>query len=270
VILTYHNDIVGPGWKKLVTSAYRYSFLHLTLSLANWIVVTTPGRVGLSPLLLRFADKVVHIPVGIDAYRFQPLSLHTDGNIIGFLALLRDTHQQKGLDVLLRAMQILHKRGITVRLKVGGDGNLLPYYRSLAQELGILEKVDFVGFVPEEALVEFYNSLDVFAFPSTDYRFEGFGMAASEALACGRPVVTTTAAGIAPLISENGCGFVITPGDPDALANAIQHLLCDIPLRTEMGCRGRDLAERLSWDKIAEEYEQLYVEALSGLKVERT
>jgi glycosyltransferase involved in cell wall biosynthesis len=269
VILTYHNDMVGPGWKKLVTSAYGHSLLQVTLSLANVIVVTTPGRVSLSPVLRQFAEKVVHIPIGIDTCRFQPLSSRTDGNTIGFLALLRDTHRQKGLDVLLRAMQILHKRGVTVRLKVGGDGNLLPYYRSLARELGMLEKVDFVGFVPEEALAKFYNSLDAFAFPSTDYRFEGFGMAASEALACGRPVITTTAAGIAPLISENGCGLVIPPGDPDALANAIQSLLGDATARTKMGRRGKDLAERLSWDRVAEDHEQLYVEGLSGRKGER-
>lgn len=264
VVLTYHNDIVGPGWKRAVTGTYRSSLLQVTLSLTDRIVVTTPDRLKLSPILQRFRDKVVHIPLGVDSRDLHPIAAPTSGSkTIGFLALLRDTHWHKGLNILLEAMRILHRRSQPVKLKVGGDGNLKPYYQALAEELGVLEDIEFTGFLPEESLVEFYNSLDAFVLPSIDQRFEGFGLVASEALACGRPVVTTTATGIAPIISENGCGLVVPPGDPDALADAIQNLLCDPTAGVEMGRRGREVAERFSWENVAGAYEGLYSEVIS-------
>jgi glycosyltransferase involved in cell wall biosynthesis len=270
VILTWHNDITGPGWKRPVTGAYNWSLHQLTLFLTDRIVITTPHRLTLSPILSRFSKKVVHIGEGIDCTRFRPISAPSNGNTVGFLALLRSTHRYKGLHVLLKAMRILNGRRIPIKLKVGGDGNLLPYYRSLAVDLGVQDSVEFTGFIPEDSLVEFYNSLDAFVLPSVDYHIEGFGLVALEAASCGRPVVTTTAAGIAPIISENGCGLVVPPADPEALADAIQGLLGGAAARVEMGQRGRALAERLSWDKVAEDYEQLYAEALLGRKGERT
>jgi glycosyltransferase involved in cell wall biosynthesis len=160
-------------------------------------------------------------------------------------------------------MRILHCKEQPVKLKVGGDGNLKSYYQALAEELGVLENIEFTGFLPEESLVGFYNSLDAFVLPSIDQRFEGFGLVASEALACGRPVVTTTAAGIAPIISGNSCGFVVAPRDPDALASAIQQLLFDTATKQKMVKSSRVVAERLSWDQVAGEYEGLYSEVIS-------
>jgi len=126
--------------------------------------------------------------------------------------------------------------------------------------------VDFVGFLPPIGgeVVDLYSSLDVFVLPSLGLRRENFGLVALEAAACGIPVVTTTGAGVAPLISEGGCGIVVSSGDTIGLADAIQNLLGDTAARIEMGRRGRGLAERLSWDKVAEEYEHLYEEVLSS------
>lgn len=264
-ILTYHSDLVGSGWKGAVTGAYRYSVLQATLSLVDRIVVTTPDRLGVVPILRRFSKKVAQIPLGTDTQHFSPSSQMPDSNTIGFLGLLRDTHRYKGLAVLLDAVQILHERGVAVKLRIGGDGNLLPHYRSLAKQLGVADNVEFAGFIPPlgREIVEFYNSLVTFVLPSTDLRIENFGLVALEAAACGRPVVTTTEAGIAPIITENGCGLVVPPGDPAALAEAIQKLLGDASLRANQGRRGREMAERLSWNKIAGEYESLYLDVAS-------
>ena len=266
VVLTYHSDLVGSGWKRLVTGAYRGSLLRMTLSLADRIVVTTPDRLKVVPALRSFKKKVVSIPLGIDSSRFRPSKNSSGGETIGFLSLLRESHRYKGLEVLLEALQILNKREVPVTLKVGGDGDLLSYYRSLARNLGVDEIVDFVGFLPPLGgeVVDFYNSLDVFVLPSLDLRRENFGLVALEAAACGIPVVTTTGAGVAPLISEGGCGIVVSSGDTIGLADAIQNLLGDTAARIEMGRRGRGLAERLSWDKVAAEYEHLYEEVLSS------
>lgn len=269
VILTYHNDIGGSAWKGLAARAYNRTLLRLTLALVDRIVVTTPNRLHLSPIPRRLHRKVVHIPLGTDSRRFRPLPTPSDGRTLGFLALLRRTHRYKGLDVLLRALPLLAQRGSALKLKVGGEGDLLPYYRTLARELGVLDGTEFLGYVPEDGLPGFYNSLDVFVLPSTDRRFEGFGLVALEALACGRPVITTTAAGVAPLIAENGCGLVVPPEDPQALAEAIDRLLSDPALRAEMGRRGRELAERLSWDKMAEAYERLYRAVIRERKGDR-
>lgn len=266
VVLTYHNDIVGSGWKGLAAGAYTSSLLQMTLALVDRIVVTTPHRLRLSPALRRFAHKVVPVPLGVDAQRFRPLALPTDGGTIGFLALLRDTHRYKGLDVLLEAARLLRDRGISFRLKIGGAGNLLPHYQRRRRELGLGQQAEFLGFLPEDQLAMFYNSVDVFVLPSIDRRFEGFGLVALEALACGRPVVTTSAAGIASTVAENGCGLVVPAGDAAALADAIVQLLGDAELRAGMGQQGRAVAERHSWTQVAAAHQRLYEEVVSHRK----
>src|SRR6185295_4324644 len=197
LVLSYNNDLVGSGLKGAIAAAYNRLFLPRLLRRAARIVTSNPGYADFSPHLAPCRDRIVHIPWGVDTETFTP-GPFPEGpeRIIGFLALLDRHHRYKGLDDLLQAIARLPKH-LPVRLRVGGQGEELPRYRALAADLGIADRVDFLGFIPQADLPDFYRACHLFALPSTDGTQEGFGLVLLEAMASGRPVLTTPVVGMA-------------------------------------------------------------------------
>ncbi len=264
LVLSYNNDLVGPGLKGVIAAAYNRFFLLRLLRRTTRIVTSNPGYGTFSPHLRPFADKIEHIPWGVDAEKFSPVPL-PDGpeRIVGFLALLDRHHRYKGLDELLRALAILRSSGTSterpIRLRVGGAGEEMPRYRALAAELGIEAQVDFLGFVPHAELVDFFRSCHLFALPSTDGSQEGFGLVLLEAMACGRPVLTTPVVGMARDIVSAGAGILVPPRDTSALAEALGNVIRDEARLREIGGKARALVEeRFTWDAIADRYERTF------------
>jgi glycosyltransferase involved in cell wall biosynthesis len=97
------------------------------------------------------------------------------------------------------------------------------------------------GFVPHERIGEYYARAAVVCVPS---RREGYGMVAREAMAYARPVVSTGAGGLADAVTDGEHGLVVEPGDSVALRAAIERLLTDGKLRTQLGAAGRERARR--------------------------
>jgi glycosyltransferase involved in cell wall biosynthesis len=244
LVLTYHNDVAGEGLKKVIAAVYNRAFLPRLLESSTRIVATNPRH---SPRL----DNPICIPWGVDTERFHPPAEEPGLPLtVGFLSLLDVHHRYKGLEVLFEALRLLPE----VRLRVGGKGDDLAFYQRRAEELGVAERVDFLGFV--EDLTAFYGSCHVFALPSTDIR-EGFGLVLLEAMACGRPVLTTPIVGMAADIERSGAGVLVPPNDPTALAAALSGLE-DLP---EMGRRARRLVEELyTWERVADDYERLFTD----------
>ena len=127
------------------------------------------------------------------------------------------------------------------RWKFSGDLDLVD-------QLGLRDRVRFIGFVPDEEIPAFYNLADLFVFPSL---YEGFGIPILEAMACGCPVVT----------SKTGCGpevageaaLLVDPYSPADIAQAIYTLLTDEPLRQALKEQGVKRAEQFSWHKCAQQ-----------------
>jgi rhamnosyl/mannosyltransferase len=129
--------------------------------------------------------------------------------------------------------------------------------RQLAVQLGIESRVKFMGHVSSEDLVNLYHAADLFVLPSTQPT-EAFGVVQIEAMACGLPVVSTDLPTGVPWVNQNGVtGLIVPPGDPDALAAAINQLFDDQALRSRMGEAGKRRAveqfsaERMVGDFIA-------------------
>jgi glycosyltransferase involved in cell wall biosynthesis len=269
LVLSYNNDLVGPGLKGVIGAAYNRWFLPRLLRRSTRIVTSNPGYGEFSPHLRPFSSKIEHIPWGVDAKTFSPAPFpQGPERIVGFLAILDRHHRYKGLDELLHALAILRAgtgpnapNGHPVRLRVGGSGEELPRYRALAAELGVADQVDFLGFVPHEGLADFFRSCHLFALPSTDGSQEGFGLVLLEAMACGRPVLTTPVVGMARDIETAGAGFLVPPRDAAALSVALSGLIHDEARLHEIGRRGRSLVEeRFTWRAIAGRYEALFLE----------
>jgi glycosyltransferase involved in cell wall biosynthesis len=156
-------------------------------------------------------------------------------------------HPLKGLDVLLDAWSLLGHP--SAMLTVVGDG---PARQDVGRRaaLAAVSSVRLTGHLDREALAAEYASADVFVFPSLS---DPWGLVLNEAMACGLPVVTTSAPGAAEdLVSDGWNGYVVRPGDAVALAEAMRALAADADLRASMGRRSLERIAGFSPDRCAE------------------
>jgi rhamnosyl/mannosyltransferase len=139
----------------------------------------------------------------------------------------------KGVDVLLEAMKSLDGLALIV-----GDGPLRSRLEAQARDLGISNRVRFLGSVSDQELAALYGACSVFVLPSVT-RQEAFGVVQLEAMSAGKPVVSTDVGTGVGWVNRNGeTGFVVPPRDVSALRDAIARLLEDPELGTSMGDAG--------------------------------
>jgi glycosyltransferase involved in cell wall biosynthesis len=264
LVLNYYNDIVAQGGiAEKTAQLYNKTFLKSLLKKADRIIIIQENYIYTSPYLSEFTDKISVVPVGVDVNQFQPIKIDKRENSIFFLSLLDEFHKYKGLEYLLKAIQIVQKDIDNVKLIIGGKGNLLKYYKSMAESLGIENNVEFHGFIAEEKIVEYYNSCSLFILPSISSAQEGFGIVALEALACEKPVITTNIVGVADDLKKVNAGRIVPPKDAKKLAGAIIELLSNEQMSKKMGVKGRKLVEKkYTWLKIAEMTEDIYKKVL--------
>jgi Glycosyltransferase len=263
LVLTYHNDIVGEGYANYVAHLYNHTGLKLVLERANRIIITQPNYLASSSYLEKYEDKVEVVPVGVDAEKFRPMNTENEGNTLFFLSVLDRFHEYKGLDYLLQALNTVKEEVPDVKLIVGGEGELLDRYRQVSSSLGLEENVEFVGFIPDDKIVQYYNRCDLFVLPSISAEQEGFGMVLLEAMACGKPVISTDIVGVAKDLKERGAGIIVECRDAKGLAEAILHILQNKDRATKMGAAGRCLVEeKYRWGTVAERVEKVYEELI--------
>jgi len=136
--------------------------------------------------------------------------------------------------------------------------NLVP---SLVKRWGLQGRVKFTGRVSTDELVRLYNSAQILVSPSV---YEGFGLPAAEAQACGTAVVSTTAGALPEVVAHGETGWLVPPGDAPALADGIRRLMSDSELRARMGAAGRKrMVERFTWRETARKTVALYEEVLT-------
>ena len=260
LVVTYHNDIIGEGIADYIARFYNSTFLKLLLKRADKIIITQPSYLESSPYLLDYQDKIEVIPNGVDVDKFRPITSTNNNNYtIFFLSVLDEFHRYKGLDYLLKSIQIVKKEIPNLKLIVGGKGVLVDYYKKISVSMGLGDNVEFKGFIRDDELVNYYNQADLFVLPSTSSLQEGFGIVALEALACQTPVITTDIVGVAEDLIEFNAGVVVPPKDSQRLAEKIILLLKDEELRKEMGEHGRKLVmDRYTWKSVASSMEKVY------------
>ncbi len=154
------------------------------------------------------------LPPGVDLDLFEPVGEPEPGTVV----YVGDLVPHKGVDVLIRALTRLDE---TVRLVVVGDGPQAPELRRLADELGVADRILWVGAVDHTDVPRWLSRGAVVAVPS---RRDALGQVAIEALACGRPVVVSDVGGLAA-IPTSECGEAVAADDPGVLAEAIRRWL---------------------------------------------
>jgi len=265
-VVSYNNDIFGRGAKGWLAALYNRIFLPRLFSRSARVVVSNPRYPLHSPFLGLAADRTMHIPWGVDLARLPSSPLPAGRPLVmSFLSLLDAQHSYKGLEDLLRALAVLKIAGHDFQLRVGGAGEKLGYYRGLATSLGLGDHVEFLGFVPDEELLSLFADSHLFVLPSRDGRQEGFGLVVLEAMAVGRPVLTTTVVGMAEDLERCLAGRLVAPRDVEALTAALERFLSGGIDMDAMGRRGRQLVEdRYDWEYVTDRYEALYEELVAG------
>lgn len=207
------------------------------------------------------ADRIVQLPNGVETDSIPvkvDYALHDPVRLI-FVGRL---HEQKGLETLLAAFQILLRRypKRNLRLQLLGDGPLRNDLAALSEQTGIALQVDFLGMTAQ--VFEHLQQADIFILPS---RAEGLSNALLEAMACGLPVLVSDITANTDVIEDKQNGLTFTKGDPESLANAVTSLLEQTALREQLGRAARQTIEsRYSLDFIAERYIALYNDMLTN------
>jgi glycosyltransferase involved in cell wall biosynthesis len=231
-------------------SAAKYFFKRRAIELAvkksDRLIVAYPStkqeiveRFGVSP------DKIVVIPYGIDHGRFGPGPVRkNDPRRVLFLG---EAIRGKGADTVLHAFKRLRERTPNVELKMGSRGAELENLKRLSKELGIDDRTEFLGRVPDDELPDLYRSADVFAFPSR----HGFGLPTIEAMASGVPTVSGRIFDAIDFVGD--AGMLADPNSPDEVADCLHQLLTDEASWQQYRERGLERARQFSWDRMAKE-----------------
>jgi glycosyltransferase involved in cell wall biosynthesis len=169
-------------------------------------------------------------------------------------------NEQKGQKYLLQAMQNILSQVPNARLVLVGWGPLEPSLRMQANELGIEKNVIFAGKCSHDAVFEILSITDLFMLSSL---WEGFGLVLGEAMAMGKPIVSTRTIGSEFLVQHNETGFIVPPKNPGALAEAVIDLLQTPDLMQEMGKKGRKRVSTLfTPERFIESHEAFYREII--------
>lgn len=214
---------------------------------------------GLRQLALRLTPELSLqvIPNGIDTEEFSPAPA-ADLAPPRILCVSRLV-ERKGVQHLIEAFPLVLQAVPEARLTVVGEGNLLAGLRRRVGELGLGEKVDFVGHLLHAELPSYYRQAGLFVLPSF---YEGMSNTVLEAMASGLPIVASGEGGREELLRENA---VMVPfADPSALAATMIDLLQDPARRARMGVLSRAIAEEFSWSAVAQRYVDIYRGVIQG------
>ncbi len=236
IVMTFHMDGVMGGWREPIAHLHRWCIQPWLLRRVKQIFVSSLDYAlasSLQTLVKRKDPRIIELPFGIDLSLFQPgpaersrFSLPEDKKVLLMVGGLDRPHLFKGVPVALRALKAMHSEDVILAIR--GDGALQPTFALMAKELGIADRVRFLPPCNREALAALYRSADVLLFPSTS-RSEAFGLVAIEAQACGTPVIASDLPGVRSVVVPGQTGWLVPPGDADALARQVMYVLHRTP-----------------------------------------
>jgi phosphatidylinositol alpha-1,6-mannosyltransferase len=270
--LTLHPVIVYNHGEEITTwgNGAKFKAMCFSMNHADRVVANsdyTRGeliRIGVDP------KKITLINPGVDIERFCPglafrelrlgLGMQEGQSLILSVGRLQP---RKGFDMVIRSLPPLLEQGLDVHYASIGIGDNLDHLQELAQELGVSDRVHFLGHVPPDDLPHWYNACDVFIMPNReiDGDTEGFGMVFVEASACGKPVIAGKAGGTGSAVIEDVTGLRVDGNKPEEVTKALARLLTDKELAARLGSQGHSrVVNELSWEAVTEKTASLKID----------
>lgn len=269
-VVTFH-DMTFFLYPQLHTRS-KQAFFPLTIrasarSADAIIAVSESTRADSIRLLGIPGEKIIATPLGVDP-AFRPIRDLESLDVVRqrynlpdrFILYVGLVEPRKNLSGLIRAYRSALEGGIAHRLVVVGRfGWSYQQVLDEIEALGLQERVQFTGYIPQADLPIVYNLASLFVYPTL---YEGFGLPALEAMACGTPVVTSNVASLPEIIGE--AGVLIPPGDQQALSQALQDVLSDPGLQTHLAIKGPQQASQFTWERTARQTLQVYRQVLAN------
>jgi glycosyltransferase involved in cell wall biosynthesis len=264
--VVYHSDIIKQKLTEMIFRPILMKFMRRV----EKISVTSPGYIKGSSVLTRFKDKCVIIPIGIDLAKYDETPAITaraaeirrihGENIVLFIGRMT---LYKGMEYLVKAMD-----GVDGKLLAIGKGDRFEAMKMMVASHHLEDKICLMNEVSRDDLLAYLRACSVFCLPSIS-RNEAFGIVQLEAMASSRPVISSRLdTGITYSNIDGETGLVVPPRDAEALRDAINSLLNDKDLNTEMGRKGRERVEQeFTKEKMADRTFEMY--SAFGANVEK-
>ncbi|HEX4125725.1 MAG TPA: glycosyltransferase family 4 protein [Tepidisphaeraceae bacterium] len=278
IVLHMHCDWLTMLDEKLVRP--RIAQADMVLGVSDFVTDRLKAKFP------EFADRFHTLYNGVDSHEFRPPDegvIQTDHGKPRVICVGR-VSPEKGVHTLIDAFERVLEKFPAATLDIIGPGRtgsrefldpsrqerlldeMDPFFKSRESYVPYLQSrlspaaqkaVRFVGCVPHEKLLSYYQAADVFVIPSVIH--EPFGIPLAEAMACGLPVVATRGGGFPEILVNHETGEMVGRGEAGELADALVKLLGDPQLRRSQGEAGRKrLLERFSWDVVMPKLEELY------------
>lgn len=227
IVTMYHCDVNLPKsfFNKLIVKVMDMSH-RICLSRSRAITVTSVDYAEHSRVAAKFKDKLIGVTAPVKEYYSVPVEKDLNKKIIGFCGRIVE---EKGIDVLLKAYEIIKKQCPETELQIAGDyknvagGSIYPMLKDYIKKNNIPD-IKFLGKISEEEMPKFFSRLDVFVLPSIN-SLEAFGMVQVEAMRCGTPVVASDLYGVRTIIQNTGAGLISKRNNPQNLAECIMEVL---------------------------------------------
>jgi glycosyltransferase involved in cell wall biosynthesis len=266
VVHTFHGHVLRGYFGKAKTEAFRRLEQGLARSTDALIAVSPEVRDDLVALGVAPPEKIAVIRLGLDldqrisspdgaatALR-RDLGVPERRMLLGWLGRMTEI---KRVDDLLRAFARIRALEVDADLLLVGDGPLRADLEALARQLGVGDRCHFTGFRDDVGPV--YAAADAVVLTSAN---EGTPVTVIEAQAAGCPVVSTDVGGVRDIVTDGVSGFVVPPGDIEAVADRLALLARDVELRQRLGDAGRGVGARYSIPRLVSDVDRLYRELL--------
>lgn len=258
-LLRFASAGAGGDLARLSGRRLGQQLLKVVRQADRFVALTGEGAAEI--VRYRFApERISTIPNGVDLDSFQPQEWPRLG--VGDplrLLFVGRLSREKGIDVLLTALSRLRQE-LPFRLRIVGTGKEDGTLRAQAREMGLESVVEFAG--NRIDIVREYSWCELLVLPS---RFEGMPNVVLEAMACARPVLSTTIGGCAEVVTDGSDGWLVRVDDPGALAEAIVRIGAQRARLAEHGLRARRTVEsRYSSSRVASMYVREYEKLVSG------
>ena len=260
-ILTTHTISLLPDYEYLWSPlSYGYPVYRIMLSKADEIIAVSDSA---RRFISHFTDVPVRvIPNGVDTSRFRKMDRDDAREFMGFgdepfFLYVGRLVTKKGLFTLLLAFRDVLKEIPKAKLRIAGKGKLKPVLSSMSKVLGINGNVEFLGYVPDDALNPLFSSADVFVLPSSFG--ESFGIVILEAMASGTPVIGTKVGGIEEILEDGKYGVLVHPSDPSELACAMISMMSDRDIQEKIVKRAlQKVRKEYDWRVVTKKVMKLY------------
>jgi len=251
----------------------KLAWKHFNTIYEQLDIITTPSETSKQIMLANGFGRAVHfkkpirvISNGIDMDYFKPFpkkelagvakKYHLNGNFKKILFVGR-LEKEKSIDITLRAVQLVSKK-IDVKFFVIGVGSERDELEKLVTELGISDRVTFLGGIPDEDVRRIYSYCDLFVTAST---VELQGLVVMEAMASGLPIVSSQGMALRELVEEGRNGYIFPNGNYKIAAEKILLVLRDSDKAKNMGKASLELIKKHDFDATLDKYEQSYKDA---------